>query len=104
MWQDDLVAFSRAHKIKPSQAQRLQCTAEHLDARQDGGVDTAQNIVAACWSCNQRRHKRPKPPAPGAYLSLVQQRVRAGRWHCAALLTAFGMLRSGRDSPGQAAT
>nr|WP_291988729.1 HNH endonuclease [Candidatus Accumulibacter sp. ACC007] len=102
MWENDLDAFSRAHNIKPSQAQRLKCTAEHLEARQDGGLDTEKNIVAACVTCNQRRHKRKKAPAPDAYLDLVQQRVRKGRWHCAPLLTAFGGLFAGHDSRGQA--
>lgn len=102
MWQDDLDSFSRAHNIKPSQAKPLKCTAEHLEARQDGGLDTAQNIVAACWSCNQRRHKRKKAPAPDAYLDLVQERVRKGRWHCAPLLTAFGVRLAGHDTRGEA--
>ena len=104
MWEDDLDAFCRAHKIKPTQAQRLKCTAEHLEARQDGGLDTAQNIVAACVTCSQRRHKRKQAPVPDAYLHLVQKRVRAGRWHCATLLSAFGALLAGHDSPAQSST
>ena len=43
--------------VKPGQAMRLQCTAEHLVARSDGGPDTVVNIVAACLYCNQARHK-----------------------------------------------
>jgi hypothetical protein len=31
-------------------------TAEHLQARQDGGTDRRDNIAAACWRCNYRRH------------------------------------------------
>ena len=98
MWEDDLDAFCRAHNITPSQAQPLKCTAEHLIARQDGGLDTAQNIVAACWSCNRRRHSRKKALAPSAYLFLVRKRVRDGRWHCAPLLKTFGALLIGHNS------
>jgi hypothetical protein len=59
----------------------FQCTAEHLQALQDGGRDTAGNIVAACWFCNSRRHRRGDPaPSPQAYKALVQQRMAAGRW------------------------
>ena len=105
MWKnDDLESFCQAHGLKPSQALSLQCTAEHLEARQDGGLDTAQNIVAACLSCNQRRHKRKKAPTPSAYLQLVRKRVRDGRWHCSPLLTAFGTLLVGHDSQGQASS
>ena len=50
-------------------------------AKQDGGLDTPENIVAACRWCNSRRHKRKTVPAPEAYLQLVQQRIRRGRWH-----------------------
>lgn len=104
MWEDDVGTFCQAHNITPSQAQLLRCTAEHLEARQDGGLNTAKNIVAACLSCNQRRHKRKKAPAPSAYLNLVRKRVREGRWHCAPLLAAFGALLVGHDSQGQASS
>lgn len=60
---------------------RLQCTAEHLHARCDGGDHSSVNIVAACRHCNQTRHRRQHPPTPERYAALVQQRVRAGRWH-----------------------
>ena len=58
----------------------LICTAEHLQARQDGGRDLADNIVAACKWCNSRRHMRPKPLDPVAYKNHVQQRLRQGKW------------------------
>ena len=67
----------RARTVAP-----LRCTAEHLIAQQDGGKDVAGNIAAACWLCNQRRHKRKSPPPPDAYRAFVQKRVAKGKWHC----------------------
>ncbi|MDX2299302.1 MAG: HNH endonuclease [Xanthomonadaceae bacterium] len=64
----------------------LQCTAEHLCARSDGGRDTQANVAAACWLCNQRRHKRKVPLAPTAYRAFVQKRLSNGRWHPAAIV------------------
>lgn len=57
-----------------------QCTAEHLVARQDGGRDTAENIVAACLQCNLRRHRRKVPLPAAEYLSLVHRRLGRGKW------------------------
>lgn len=82
MWQSDCKSFAQAHNITLSQAKWFQCTAEHLEARQDGGKDAAENIVAACQWCNQRRHKRKLAPSPNAYRQLVQKRLSKGRWHC----------------------
>jgi hypothetical protein len=62
-------------------ASRLRCTAEHLQARCDGGGDVAGNIVAACMLCNRARHQRKKPPPPEAYLADVRRRVGRGAWH-----------------------
>jgi 5-methylcytosine-specific restriction endonuclease McrA len=41
-------------------ARRLQCTAEHLVPRADGGRLSATNIVAACAHCNHTRHKQKR--------------------------------------------
>ena len=60
---------------------RLTCTAEHLLPRSEGGDDKPDNIVAACYHCNQTRHRRKRPPRHDRYLLYVQRRVRAGRWH-----------------------
>ncbi len=59
----------------------LACTAEHLIARRDGGRDTADNIVAACWFCNSRRHRRRVPTEPLVFSQYVRRRMRAGRWN-----------------------
>jgi len=104
MWEGDLESFCRAHDIKPSQARSLQCTAEHLLARQDGGRDTADNIAAACRWCNQGRHRRKRAPEPPVYRHLVNKRLRAGRWHPPALLTAFKELRAGHNHQAQTAS
>ena len=102
MWEKDLESFCRAHKIERSQAEWLQCTAEHLLARRDDGPDTAANIVAACIHFNHSRHRLNKNPSPSDYSRFVREELRKGRWHCADLLTAFGALLVGHDRRGEA--
>ncbi|RUM95274.1 hypothetical protein EET67_24170 [Pseudaminobacter arsenicus] len=63
----------------------LQCTAEHLLPRSDGGQDGRENVVAACRFCNQTRHRRGKVLPPNQYREHVQGRVRSGKWHSAAV-------------------
>lgn len=67
----------------PSASKRphLRCSAEHLLARQDGGTDAADNIVAAHIVCNRRRHKRARPLPPDDYKALVKKRIASGKWH-----------------------
>jgi len=80
MWNaspDELKSFG----LRPSTANPLRCTAEHLVAQQDGGKDVVGNIAAACWLCNTRRHKRKSPPSPEAYRAFVQKRLAKGKWH-----------------------
>ena len=79
MWQDSAEAFAAKHRISLAQAQQFQCTAEHLQARRDGGRDTRSNIAASCKRCNQLRHQRKKAPSPDAYQQLVQKRLRKGK-------------------------
>lgn len=81
MWTDSPEHYAKQHGCTPKQAKPLQCTAEHLVARQDGGKDKASNIVAACRACNQRRHQRKQAPAPERYSALVRSRVQKGGWH-----------------------
>lgn len=81
MWENDPGSFALVHKFTLKQARWFKCTAEHLVAKQDGGLDTAENIVAACRWCNSRRHKRKTVPASKAYLQMVQHRMRRGGWH-----------------------
>ena len=81
MWEDDVKLFAQSHKVTVGQAQRYKCTAEHLEAKSEGGLDVEQNIVAACLFCNLKRHHRKIAPAPDAYRRLVQKRLSMGRWH-----------------------
>ena len=46
-------------------------TADHLIPIAEGGPDTIENLVPACWECNCKRGKkgtnwRPSPDVPGA--------------------------------------
>lgn len=71
------------------QANVLQCTAEHLLARCDGGRNTATNIAAACRYCNHGRHARKRALAPADYGNLVRARILQHKWHSAALLACL---------------
>ena len=73
--------FALKHNVTPRQANLLRCTGEHLVARQDGGTASTSNIVAACWLCNSRRHRRKNAPPPDRYKQLVRRRMSQGRWH-----------------------
>jgi hypothetical protein len=81
MWSDNPLEFASKHGITLGQAQRFQCTGEHVEARQDGGTASLSNIVAACWFCNQRRHRRKRPPPSNVYKQLVRKRMSQRRWH-----------------------
>jgi hypothetical protein len=65
-----------ARVMSPASDAGLQrCTAEHLRARCDGGRDTSDNVVAACWICNSRRHRRKVPLPPEEYRAFVRKRL-----------------------------
>jgi len=64
MWTNDARVFAKQLGISRKQALPLRCTAEHLIARQDGGKDASENIVAACYACNHERHELPLAPSP----------------------------------------
>jgi 5-methylcytosine-specific restriction endonuclease McrA len=81
MWCDSPERFAQQYGLSLAQAWHFQCTAEHVVARQDGGKDEASNIVAACWRCNQLRHKRKCPPTAIKYQEHVQRRLNQGGWH-----------------------
>lgn len=84
----NLVAFASAHKLSEARAKALQCTAEHLQARCDGGRDNAVNIAAACITCNQRRHRLKPAPTPERYMQIVQRQMEHGVWHKRTVLNA----------------
>lgn len=75
---DDLADFAVLHGLTCRQALQLRCTAEHLQARQDGGMDTEDNLVAACRRCNAGRHHRREPPNPERFMRHVRNRP---GWH-----------------------
>ncbi|MEZ5586276.1 MAG: HNH endonuclease [Sedimenticolaceae bacterium] len=81
MWQRHPEEVAPLLGVKPRTVSGLQCTAEHLVARQDGGTNTKKNIAAACRTCNGRRHKATRPLSPPEYRQKVQGRVKAGKWH-----------------------
>lgn len=83
IWEQDSRHFSLTHAIAPRFAKYLKCTAEHLTPRQDRGLDTADNVVAACAWCNKMRHFRRefKAPDPGTYRTQVLKLISMGRWH-----------------------
>lgn len=80
MWDGGVRAFSNRPERCSQFPLRLRCTAEHLRARAEGGKDTSDNIVAACWLCNTCRHRAKKPLTPEAYRNHVQKRMAEGRW------------------------
>lgn len=81
MWQKNPASFALKYRISVAQAERFQCTAEHLQALQDGGPTSHQNIVAACRYCNQTRHRRKVAASPSAFRVHVTNRLLRRRWH-----------------------
>jgi len=73
--------FAKSHNISVKQAKWLTCTAEHLIARQDGGKDTHENIVAACYYCNHTRHKRKICSNAELFKAYVVKQLRKQKWN-----------------------
>lgn len=92
MWLTDLESFRARYGLSKPEALQFKCTAEHLQARSEGGTNVRENIAAVCWLCNQRRHRRRHPPCPEKYRSLVRQRIAHGRWHWPAVLSKLQTL------------
>ena len=82
MWEEkEKQSFITQYRLKPTIANFLQCTAEHLLARQDGGNNSLKNIVAACKYCNHTRHKSKNALSPERYKLKVQKRLSNNGWH-----------------------
>ena len=81
MWESSPEGFAKTHEISLSQAQRFKCTAEHLEARQDGGTDAKSNVVAACLHCNQTRHRIRPAPSPNALKKQIAKQLQNNGWH-----------------------
>ncbi len=90
MWDEgEGETFADVLSIPNRLAATLRCTAEHLTAKADGGPTTPRNIVAACRTCNMRRHRRRSPKPPDSYKMLVENRLARGAWHPAGLHAAL---------------
>jgi len=82
MWSGDPSTFQADFGLKGRRIAAFQCTAEHLQARCDGGLDKEGNVVAACRLCNVRRHRGPGPALPPLdYLRRVRGQIQKGKWH-----------------------
>jgi hypothetical protein len=82
LWEKDVDTFAKTHGIRKSVCKHLQCTAEHLRARQDKGPDTRGNIAAACLWCNVQRHRGPgQAPEAKIHQASVRALVAQGKWH-----------------------
>lgn len=97
VWLDDAGGFRARYPMSSQQLKLRRCTAEHLVAQQDGGCDHADNIVAACWLCNCRRHRRRRAHSPVEHRRYVQRLVRQGRWLPRATLSALQSARPHQD-------
>ncbi|WP_417408962.1 HNH endonuclease, partial [Hoeflea sp.] len=89
MWDSRPEEFIGRYGISSGLAQRFQCTAEHVEARCDGGKDVAPNIVAACRFCNTTRHKAKHAANAQTYMSFVRSRLAKGKWHPPQLKASF---------------
>ena len=81
MWEQSMDAFAATFHLSSRQARHLQCTAEHLHARVDGGGNSQSNIVAACRLCNARRHQGKVARDATHHKEYVERLMRRRRWH-----------------------
>ena len=81
MWLTNRKEFAKKNNLSKLEANRFQCTAEHLLARCDGGKDDSKNIVAACHFCNNSRHRKKTPLDFDNYKLYVTRRLKKGKWH-----------------------
>ena len=88
MWQVEASELAVDKLLTPHLAERLRCTAEHLRALQDGGMDRLENIVAAHKYCNEARHRWPMAPDPVEHRQRMRNSSNWEHWHPAAILTA----------------
>ncbi len=81
MWTNQPEKFCNQYRISLKSAQLLKCTAEHVIARQDGGSNQRNNIVAACLHCNRTRHKAKNAMSVEKYKAKVIRRMDQNKWH-----------------------
>ncbi len=89
VWIEDPGGFAARYRLTTRQGRHLRCTAEHLQARADGGSNQRDNVVAACFHCNIRRHRTRTPLSPPEYQAHVRQRMQQGKWLAAVLPRDF---------------
>jgi HNH endonuclease len=80
MCNGDPSEFARSYGMSIRQVWKIQCTAEHLTARQDGGTNVRSNIAAVCRHCNRLRHARKTPLSADRYRDYVRRRISRGKW------------------------
>lgn len=81
MWKENSQEFAERHGLTFRQSRLLQATGEHLIPYSLGGPATNKNIVAACFHCNQTRHKYGGNPTVEAYMHRVHARMNLGKWY-----------------------
>ena len=94
MWSRNPDEFRKRYNLQRRTVYRYQCTAEHLIARQDGGGNGADNIVAACRHCNQTRHNSKRVQTAEKYRIRVRRRVATGTWETMQTRKAMGWVRT----------
>lgn len=81
MWNNNPLELISRFRISLGQALLLRCTGEHLISHSEGGASGNNNIVAACWYCNQQRHRRKNIHSPECFRKHIRKRLSEGRWH-----------------------
>ncbi len=97
MWleQKEKARFAERHGLSQQAAAELQCTAEHMGARQDNGTHDPWNIVAACLHCNRARHAVTNPKNPQLYAEQIRGAMLEGAWHSDEVRNVFKVTASG---------
>ena len=80
MWNKSPEELAVRYQVPTSKVKPLKCTAEHLEARQDGGRDSKSNVVAACYFCNSHSHKAKTPKDPSKFREKEQLRMAKSAW------------------------
>lgn len=103
MWleEGDAPKYASRHGLSLEAAQSLQCTAEHMRARQDDGSHDPWNIVAACLHCNRMRHANGASFAPLQYRQRVANAMAEGTWHAPEIQNRFAGI-AGTTTVGRA--
>lgn len=89
MWLESPRNLCKEYELSERAALLVSCTAEHLQARCEGGTDRQKNIAAACRFCNQTRHRRKQVLDPMQFRAHVKKRLGAKRWHSRSLKALF---------------